>query len=150
MGMLSSCIKKIDNTRFEALTPRPIKKVVGVVCIGSSVYVLGESGRVYTNNGIGGRVCLSGTDSDDCSIKALVALGVITKAEAEKHGEARRVRDRLHDIIVAAERDAACLKNIGIELTKEQRTRLCNLKKRVKKGDVPMWMSAKVKAMFTK
>ena len=146
MGSLSSCIQKIEDVWFCELDSRPLKNIVSVVYIDRYVYALHNNGNIYTTNHIGGRCHQVNTDMKDASVRALLAFGLITRVEAKKHGERKAIRDKVRDIVHEATRDAKYLKEIGIELTKQQLTRIKNLRKRVKADDIPFWLGEKAKA----
>ncbi len=126
MGTLASPLKKIDNLRFCPISGRGIKTPHKIVKIEDHVFVTTKTRpqTVYTTSYLAGKVCVTNTRSDCSPVKALVALGVITKAEAKAHGARADDYERLAQERRAADQLPKLAAALGIKLTPKQLKRI--------------------------
>lgn len=140
MGMLSSCIKKIEAVRFEPFPSNRAVAVEKLVRIDHCVYALGPRGTLYTTGELAGKVCYTGTNSDYSAVRALLAFGLINKAEAVMHGENKRLQDKMFDEYRAVVTNVECLTKAGIKLTPKQKQTLADMRKRLDVKRLPYFV----------
>ena len=97
MGNIMSRIKAIDDTEFRPLTS--VAEAYKLIQSNRKTYVLTKEGKVHTDSTVSGKVCFINGCADD--VAALVAFGLVTKAEAKVHRAIdrqplRRDSDRAH------------------------------------------------------
>lgn len=144
MGYISSCIKKIDDTRFGPMPANRVRTdIVKAVVFGHVVYVMTKTGHILTNGELNRKVCYTGTGSDNHGVLALRALGVITADEQKRHGEAKRRRDANYANYAkycAVNHAATEFAEAGIELTPRQKRKLQFMKDTVDYDDLPWFV----------
>lgn len=132
MGHLTSCVQKINDLRFETFPlKRALTGVFKCVCVNGIVYALNKRGIVYTNGEMGGKVCYCETGSNYHAVEAVQLLGLISKEEAEKHGEKRRAQNEAYIVYRAATCEVSTLAAVGIKLTASQKRRLSAMKQKL-------------------
>ena len=141
MGYISSCIEKINDTRFGPMpTNRVRTDIVKAVVFDGVVYVVTKAGRILTNGELSRKVCYTGTASDFHGVKALRSLGVITADEQKRHGEAKRRRDANYAKYCAVNHAATEFAEAGIKLTPRQQRKLQFMKDTVDFDDLPYFV----------
>lgn len=121
MGYLESSIHAISRIRFGTMNEgvsvdRLVKASRGIT------YVLTKLGSVVTDGGLGKSVSLM--DYTNEAVKALVALDLVTKAEAKAHRECMRHLQVTQDRHGRVEQFNRLAVRFGIELTPAQNKRL--------------------------
>lgn len=146
MGTLISCVKAIGETRFEAFPAgRPIKVLKVLRIADGHVYAIGPRGTVYTSGEMSRNVCYAGTSSKYEAVRALVALGIITKQDAERHGREKHAQDKMLDDYRAVTAEVEKLEEAGIRLTPKQLATLAKMKATLDVKRLPYYVQGEAK-----
>lgn len=141
MGILNSCIKKVEAVRFHPFPSNKVVKCIDrLIRIDNCTYAITKNGTLYTTSEMAGKICYVGTAEKYHAIKALVAFGIITQEEARQHGEKKRKEDEAYDQYRAVTAEIEWLTNAGIELTKRQLARLAEMKKKLPVKRLPWYV----------
>ncbi len=141
MGYVSSKIKKINDVRFEPIpSGKQIKGVVACTRVDEWLFFLRKNGVVYTEHEICRKAVFCDTGSDYAPIKAMIVFGLVTKGEAQEHGEKKRAYDLNRERYFAASYELAHLHAIGIKLTKRQCEKLVIAAKLVDIDNLPHYI----------
>lgn len=141
MGMLSSCIKKVEAVRFRPFpTNRVVRNIERLIRVDAVTYAVCKNGTIYTTSEMSGNVCYCGTGPDYHAVKALVAFGIITGDEAERHGAQKRESDAALEQYRAVTAEIERLTDAGIKLTKGQKTKLAEMKKNLPVKSLPWFV----------
>lgn len=119
MTMIISPVPAIENLRIE---PWPTNRTVQgarVTRVGRTVVGVTESGRAYSTQVNEGYAYTITCDLDD-TLKGLLRLGAISKADYKKHEDARVLANARRSRRSAAESMEWAAKEIGARLTNAQ------------------------------
>lgn len=116
MGNIMSRIKAIDDTEFRPLTS--VAEAHKLIQCNRKTYVLTKDGKVHTDSTVGGKVCFINGCADD--VAALVAFGLVTKAEAKVHRAIDRQQSKLREKRDEAGRFQRMAERIGVPLDRKQ------------------------------
>jgi len=136
MGHLISCIEKIEGRAFAPFPTRTVGSIEKLVAVKGRIFALAKSGIIYTDDGIGGRCALSGTDSEERGVVALQRLGIITEDERMRHGAAVRRRHATYSVYKDLEAVHDALKKLRIHLTPAQKSMMRKAKRAINGDDL--------------
>lgn len=150
MGYIKSCVKKIDNIRFEGIPlRRPRTDIVKAVVLDQGSFWLTRKGQILTTSELRRDICVCGTGSDYVGIKALLSLGIITAAEAKEHGKQYAENDINIARYRAANAELSKLTEIGIKLTRKQKRQLEEAKAKCDFDTLPWYLKQKTGGNLT-
>lgn len=114
-----SPVAKIDEVWFYPIPTKPIQ-VEKAVRIDRTTIVLGKNGKLYHSRHSKCSYMVGDGELVQSTVKALVALGVITSKQAAQHMKAAIERSEARGKRYAADAFAADAKKLGVKLTKAQ------------------------------
>lgn len=86
MGSMTSPSTAIDDMQFG---PLPKKPTAGrIVCVGTTILMVGENGALYTNVRVSGKVCCAGRwDFSETLLEALDLMGLLKAEDKKRHAD---------------------------------------------------------------